>query len=85
MSDDLAQRLSELEARVASLEAHRAEQMAGQTAAAIRKLIAHRDEGVHVQLVLSFKQVVALADLFESLQPALTGVAPAIGTGQGTS
>ena len=79
MSDDLAQRLSELEARVASLEAHRAEQMAGQTAAAIRKLIAHRDEGVHVQLVLS------LADLFESLQPALTGVAPAIGTGQGTS
>ena len=88
MSDDLARRLTELEARVASLEGRRDEQVTQETQRAIRKLIAHRDEGVHVQLVLSFRQVVALADLFESLQAdshrALTGVSTHIERGQAT-
>ena len=87
MSDDLVRRIGDMEARVARLEAHRDKQVTQETRRAIRKLIAHRDEGQHVQLVLSFQQVVALADLLESVQadsrPALTGVAPQMDQGQG--
>ena len=82
MSDDLARRLTDLEARVASLEGRRDEQVTVETRRAVRKLIAHRDEGERVQLVLSFRQVTVLADLLENVQadsrPALTGVSPEV-------
>ena len=88
MSYDVEHRLGALEARVASLEGRRDEQVTYETRRAIRKLIAHRDEGERIQLVLSFRQVVALADLFESLQAdshrALTGVSTHIERGQAT-
>jgi hypothetical protein len=78
LTDDMVRRVSDLEARVTILEGRRDEQVTEETRRAVRKLIAHRDEGERVQLVLSFRQVTVLADLLERVhapsQSALTGV-----------
>ena len=81
MNDDVEQRISGLEARVAALEAQRAEEVEKETLWAVRKLIRHRDAYTggdqHPQLVLSFREVGLLADLCQRVTvrsgPALTG------------